>query len=116
MSKTTSGSLAHVLNTLWKQYNASASSKVKVVDVYGAFCIATAVILHGYMSVLGSFPFNSYLAALFTCIGGGVLAGCLRMQLDTTNKDFRALAPERAYADFILAHLVLLFIAWNYIG
>lgn len=91
------------------------------------------------MSLLGSFPFNSYLAALFTCIGGGVLAGvmpclvgmlkyncdqyymfqyagCLRMQLDTTNKDFRALAPERAYADFILAHLVLLFIAWNYIG
>jgi len=38
------------------------------------------------------------------------------MQLDTTNKEFRALAPERAYADFILAHLVLLFTAWNYIG
>lgn len=42
--------------------------------------------------------------------------GCLRMQLDTTNKDFRALAPERAYADFILAHIALIFIAWNYIG
>lgn len=32
MSKPASGSLAHVVNTLWKQYNVSASSKVKVCD------------------------------------------------------------------------------------
>jgi len=36
---------------------------------------------HIYMSVLGSFPFNSYLAALFTCIGGGVLAGVSSMSI-----------------------------------
>lgn len=38
------------------------------------------------------------------------------MQLDTTNADGTQLAPERACADFILAHLVLLFMAWNYVG
>jgi DAD family len=43
-------------------------------------------------------------------------AVCLRMQLDASNKDFGGLAPERAYADFILAHLAVIFIAWNYAG
>jgi hypothetical protein len=46
----------------------------------------------------------------------GAFAVCLRMQLDATNPDFKGLAPERAYADFILAHLALLYTAWNYIG
>lgn len=45
-----------------------------------------------------------------------LFAVCLRMQLDTSNQDFKSLAPERAYADFILAHLVLLLVAWNFIG
>ena len=38
------------------------------------------------------------------------------MQLDKTNTEFTKLAPERAYADYILAHLVLLLAAWNYVG
>jgi oligosaccharyltransferase complex subunit epsilon len=103
--------------------------------------------------LIGYFPFNAFLAAFFTCLGGAVLAGvataqdhvcndaqdvclpvscaasvtmdelsfvccavCLRMQLDSSNQEFKALAPERACADFILAHLALVFIAWNYIG
>jgi hypothetical protein len=46
------------------------------------------------------------------CMG----AVCLRMQLDKTNTEFSTLPPERAYADYILAHFALLFAAWNYIG
>ena len=38
------------------------------------------------------------------------------MQLDQTNTEKTTLAPERAYADFILAHIVLLYVAWNYVG
>lgn len=45
-----------------------------------------------------------------------LFAVCLRMQLDTSNQDFKSLAPERAYADFILAHVVLILVAWNYVG
>jgi oligosaccharyltransferase complex subunit epsilon len=38
------------------------------------------------------------------------------MQSDPANKDFEGLSPERAYADYVLANMVLFLAAWNYIG
>jgi oligosaccharyltransferase complex subunit epsilon len=38
------------------------------------------------------------------------------MQSDPSNKDFEGLSPERAFADYVLANLVLFLAAWNYIG
>jgi hypothetical protein len=49
------------------------------------------------------------------CIGC-FLAASLRMQSDPANKDFDGLSPERAYADYVLANMVLFLAAWNYIG
>lgn len=43
-------------------------------------------------------------------------AASLRMQSDPANKDFKGISPERAYADFVLAGMVLFLAAWNYIG
>jgi oligosaccharyltransferase complex subunit epsilon len=43
-------------------------------------------------------------------------AGSLRMQSDPANKDFKGISPERAYADYVLAGMVLFLAAWNYIG
>lgn len=40
----------------------------------------------------------------------------LRMQSDPANKDFQGISPERAYADYVLAAMVLFAAAWNYIG
>lgn len=44
------------------------------------------------------------------------IAASLRMQSDPANKDFEGLSPERAYADYVLANMVLFLAAWNYIG
>jgi len=46
----------------------------------------------------------------------GCTAASLRMQSDPSNKDFEGLSPERAFADYVLANLVLFLAAWNYIG
>lgn len=40
----------------------------------------------------------------------------LRMQSDPANKDFKGISPERAYADFVLAGMVLFLAAVNYLG
>lgn len=45
-----------------------------------------------------------------------VPAASLRMQSDPANKDFKGISPERAYADYVLAGMVLFAAAWNYIG
>lgn len=43
-------------------------------------------------------------------------AVCLRLQVDPSNKDFQGISPERAFADYVLANLVLHLVVFNYIG
>jgi oligosaccharyltransferase complex subunit epsilon len=38
------------------------------------------------------------------------------MQIDPSSKDFTGISPERAYADYVLANLVLFLAVWNYMG
>lgn len=93
------------------------------------------------MVLVGTFPFNSFLAGFFCSLGFFVLTGarhrpgacthttfyqqciinhrtvCLRMQLDPTNKDFKdSISPERAFADYVLCNLVLFLAVWNFMG
>lgn len=44
-------------------------------------------------------------------------AVCLRLQVDPSNKDYNnSISPERAFADYTFANLVLQLVVWNYIG
>ncbi|KAL6744787.1 defender against cell death 1-like protein [Haematococcus lacustris] len=50
----------------------------------------------------GTFPFNGFLAGFLSSLGFFALTVCLRLQ--------------RAFADYVLANLVLHLVVWNYIG
>ncbi|KAL1218563.1 Dolichyl-diphosphooligosaccharide--protein glycosyltransferase subunit DAD1 [Cardamine amara subsp. amara] len=80
---------------------------IKIIDLYVVFAVFTALIQVAYMALVGSFPFNSFLSGVLSCIGTAVLAVCLRIQVNKENKEFKDLAPERAFADFVLCNLVL---------
>ncbi|XP_009366821.2 dolichyl-diphosphooligosaccharide--protein glycosyltransferase subunit DAD1 [Pyrus x bretschneideri] len=69
-----------------------------------------------YMAIVGPFPFNSFLSGVLSCIGTAVLAVCLRIQVNKENKEFKDLAPERAFADFVLCNLVLRSVIMNFLG
>ncbi len=96
-----------------------------------------------YMFLVGSFPFNAFLAGFLCNVGLAVLAGaldriacaretneppctddavagggfavCLRMQLDTVETS-RAMRIEDVYFDFCVASIFLFFIAISYVG
>ncbi|KAK6930457.1 DAD/Ost2 [Dillenia turbinata] len=69
-----------------------------------------------YMAIVGSFPFNSFLSGVLSCIGTAVLAVCLRIQVNKENKEFKDLPPERAFADFVFCNLVLHLVIMNFLG
>ncbi|PWA36322.1 glycosyltransferase [Artemisia annua] len=69
-----------------------------------------------YMAIVGSFPFNSFLSGVLSCVGTAVLAVCLRIQVNKENKEFKDLPPERAFADFVLCNLVLHLVIMNFLG
>ncbi|CAK9293910.1 unnamed protein product [Gordionus sp. m RMFG-2023] len=70
-----------------------------------------------YCAIVGTFPFNSFLAGFISTIASFILGVCLRMQLNPQNKaEFHNIAPERAIADFIFAHILLHLVVLNFIG
>lgn len=104
-----------VISTFSTEYS-KTPTKLKAIDLFLVYAIFTALIQFAYMAMVGSFPFNAFLAGLFSCIGTAVLAVCLRMQANPDNKEFRDLPPERAFADWVLCSLVLYLVVMNFIG
>ncbi len=59
---------------LWSKY-ASEDPKVKLVDVFLLGCVAVAGFLMLYVFLVGSYPFNAFLSALFAAVGLATLFG-----------------------------------------
>ncbi|KAF7103895.1 hypothetical protein CFC21_104828 [Triticum aestivum] len=100
------GDATLLIQSLNKAY-AATPTNLKIIDLYVVFAVVTALVQVGYMGIVGSLPFNSFLSGVLSCIGTAVLAACLRIQVNKDNKEFKDLPPERAFADFVLCNLVL---------
>ncbi|KAL9328583.1 hypothetical protein ACSQ67_003586 [Phaseolus vulgaris] len=139
MARSSSKDAQDLFRALWSAY-AATPTNLKIIDLYVMFAVFTALIqreislffilLDGfefyavighvtlvvYMALVGSFPFNSFLSGVLSCVGTAVLAVCLRIQVNKENKEFKDLAPERAFADFVLCNLVLHLVIMNFLG
>ena len=67
--------LVSVLRRLYDDYSMKTPKKLKLVDVYLAYIMATGIIQFLYCLLVGTFPFNSFLAGFISCVGSFVLAG-----------------------------------------
>ncbi|KAL6784273.1 DAD1 [Auxenochlorella protothecoides x Auxenochlorella symbiontica] len=85
----------------------------QVLDAFSGLAIATALLQFVYAVLIGSFPFNAFLAGFFCCIGAFVLSVCLRMQVDPEDMSGKT---ERAFTEYALAMCVLFLAALNYVG
>ncbi|KAJ8461657.1 hypothetical protein OPV22_034583 [Ensete ventricosum] len=115
MAKSNTTDAKALIRSLRSAYAATPIS-LKIIDLYVVYAITTAVIQVVYMGIVGSFPFNSFLSGVLSCVGTAVLAVCLRIQVNKENKEFKDLPPERAFADFVLCNLVLHLVIMNFLG
>ena len=112
-----SANLFTVLSKLYEEYNEKTPSKLKLVDGFLLYVLLTGVIQFVYCCLVGTFPFNSFLSGFISCVGTFVLAVCLRVQTNPKNRsEFKGISPERAFADFIFANIVLHLVVMNFIG
>ncbi len=131
-----SASFTSVLVKFYDEYAKTTPSKLKLIDAYLLYILLTGVVQFLYCCLVGTFPFNSFLSGFISCVGSFVLAGklclcnakmifsltifflaCLRLQVNPANKgQFEQISPERAFADFIFAHVVLHLTVMNFIG
>ncbi|KAI5623507.1 dolichyl-diphosphooligosaccharide--protein glycosyltransferase subunit DAD1, partial [Silurus asotus] len=110
-------SVFSVLSRFLTEYSSSTSPKLKVIDAYLLYMLLTGAFQFLYCTLVGTFPFNSFLAGFISCVGSFTLAVCLRIQVNPQNKGhFVYVSPERAFADFLFAHTILHLVVVNYIG
>lgn len=87
--------------------------RVKVLDTFIATALVTLVLQSAYAFLVGSFPFNAFLAGVFCCAGTAVLTLCLRLQISGGQC---GVSDDRAFVDYALAMVVLFLACWCYIG
>ncbi|KAK6014914.1 DAD family protein [Ostertagia ostertagi] len=91
-----------VLRKIYDDYQKSTPSRLKIIDAYMVYILLTGIAQFVYCFML-NFPFNSF--------------SCLRIQVNEENKsEFSHISPERAFADFIFAHVVLHLVVANFLG
>jgi oligosaccharyltransferase complex subunit epsilon len=106
-----------VLGELWRSYNEETPKKLKLVDAYLAYIMVTGIALFLYCCLVGTYPFNSFLSGFISTVACFILGVCLRIQTNPQNRaDFLNITPERAFGDFIFAHVILHLVVINFIG
>ncbi|CAI8003591.1 Dolichyl-diphosphooligosaccharide--protein glycosyltransferase subunit DAD1 [Geodia barretti] len=112
-----SENIVSVVQQFLQSYRSKTPTKLKLVDAYLAYIMLTGIIQFVYCALVGTFPFNSFLSGFISCVGSFVLGVCLRIQTNPQNRSqFLHISPERAFADFLFAHVVLHLVVINFIG
>lgn len=60
---------------LWDSYASSTPQNLRIIDSYLAFIMASGIIQFIYVLVVGTFPYNAFLAGFISTVGSFVLAG-----------------------------------------
>lgn len=72
-----SASLSNTVGVLLSAYRQSTPTRLQMIDVYLVFCMLTGIAQFVYVLLVGTFPFNAFLAGFSSCVGSFVLAGTL---------------------------------------
>jgi len=129
-------SLNQVVGRFYGEYMKTTPKRLKIIDAYLFYILLTGIVQFLYCCLVGSFPFNSFLSGFISTVSCFVLGGtirppfvltpelnltlfsvCLRLQVNPENKSqFFGISPERGFADFIFAHIILHLTVINFIG
>merc|ERR1711893_425067 len=112
-----STSVTTVITKFLNEYSSNTPTKLKIIDAYLGYIFFTVVIQFVYCCLVGTFPFNAFLSGFISCVGSFILGVCLILQVNPQNKSqFESISPERAFADFLFAHIILHLVVMNFIG
>ncbi|KAI6225544.1 Dolichyl-diphosphooligosaccharide--protein glycosyltransferase subunit DAD1 [Aphelenchoides besseyi] len=109
--------LIEVLNNLYTHYQKSTPRRLKLIDAYLGYILVVGIVQFVYGVLFGTFPFNAFLSGFISTVTSFILAVGLRIQVNPENKDqFVNITAERAFGDFIFAHIILHLVVANFLG
>jgi len=91
------------------------SPRLAYIDALIILSMFTAASQVLYLLCVGSFPFNSFLSGLLSCVGTYAFAVSLRMRI--TSEEFKGNVTEKqAFAEFVMCSLVMYFMVACFLG
>lgn len=64
-----------LLGQVYTAYTKDTTKKVRILDMYLAAVLLTGIVQFAYCALVGTFPFNSFLAGFISTVGMFVLTG-----------------------------------------
>ncbi|RKO86630.1 DAD/Ost2 [Blyttiomyces helicus] len=107
---------ADLVQKLLTSYAKDTPQSLKLIDAYLVFIMLTGILQFVYVFIAGTYPYNSFLAGFIASVGSFVLAANLRIQTNPASTEFKHISPERAFADFAFASVVLYGFVINFLG
>ncbi|KAJ1974042.1 Dolichyl-diphosphooligosaccharide-protein glycosyltransferase subunit dad1 [Dimargaris verticillata] len=108
--------LPDLVQWLQRSYWTTTPQSLKLIDAYIAFTVVVGVLQFVYCLLVSSFPYNAFLAGFGSAVASFTFATVLRIRVNPKNTEYAHLSPERAFAEFVVCHVVLHFIVANYLG
>lgn len=69
------GDMRGLLSQVFAAYTKDTTKKVRILDLYLAAVLLTGIVQFVYCALVGTFPFNSFLAGFISTVGMFVLTG-----------------------------------------
>lgn len=63
------------LSKLYADYQRTTPKRLKIIDAYMFYILITGILQFVYCLMVGTFPFNAFLAGFISCVASFVLAG-----------------------------------------
>ncbi|KAF0471865.1 defender against death DAD protein [Gigaspora margarita] len=112
-----SDKVSSAIQKLWTSYSKNTPQSLQLIDTYLVFILFSGVFQFVHCVLVGTFPYNAFLAGFISTVGSFVLAANLRIQTNPDNAgEFKSISPERAFAEFVFCNIVLHFFVVNFIG
>jgi len=98
----------------YSSYCAKTPYRVRLTDLFILLQVYLAASITLFVVIAGTFPFNSYLSALFAAVGSATLGAALRIQL--TQPEVFKLSERQAFGEYLLCCFVLHLACFNFLG
>ncbi|CAM9458663.1 unnamed protein product [Ectocarpus sp. 12 AP-2014] len=111
--------IGEVAKQLQSNYLETTPKRLRMLDMFLLFVFATGVLQFVYCVLVGSFPFNSFLAGFSSTVGAFVLTVSLRMQVMEASDNggvVRGRSLERCFAEYVVCNMVLFLVVMNFMG
>eukprot|EP00903_Cladosiphon_okamuranus_P007917 g7645.t1 len=115
----TMSAIGEVAKLLESNYRKTTPRRLRMLDMFLVFVFATGVLQFVYCMLVGSFPFNSFLAGFSSAVGAFVLTVSLRMQVMEASENGGVVGGrslERCFAEYVVCNMVLFLVVMNFMG